>query len=207
MPLPRRFPPMILRATLSLLAVVILVAPVAAFPKPAAIPYRWQLQFEPGEIRLYQDRSTGDVYWYFTYAVTNRTGRTQLWAPRLTLFTDAGEIIVSGDSVPSRVEQEILDLLADELLEPQHRVFGDILVGPEHARDGLAIWPARNDSVNRLSLFIRGISGESTRITNPLTGEPVVLYKTLQRDYLIPGNALARGSEPVELIAEQWILR
>ena len=75
------------------------------------------------------------------------------------------------------------------------------------ARDGVVVWPAREVTVNELTLFIRGVSGETGRVRNPLTGGVVVLYKTIQRDYLIPGDALARGSKPVDLVRQQWILR
>ena len=62
-------------------------------------------------------------------------------------------------------------------------------------------------NVNEISLFIAGISGETARITNPLTNEDVLLRKTLQRDYLIRGDARARGSKPIELVRQEWILR
>ena len=198
---PRRF-------VFGLLAVLVLASGLLAYPKPARVPYRWQLEFESGDLRLYVDDVTGAAYWYFTYQVTNRTGRDQLWAPRFTLFTDAGEIMVSGNGVPVRITRDILDLLGNELLQNQNESIGDLLQGPEHAREGLVIWPARDVSVNELNLFIRGISGETARVNNPLSGEVVVLYKTLHREYLIPGDALSRGSTPIDLVPqEEWILR
>jgi hypothetical protein len=44
-------------------------------------------------------------------------------------------------------------------------------------------------------------------VRNPVTGEQTVLRKTLQREYLIPGDPAARGSRPVELVRQQWIFR
>ena len=76
-----------------------------------------------------------------------------------------------------------------------------------NAKDGLVIWPAASTHVNEMSLFISGISGETARVTNPATGENIILRKTLQRDYLVRGDALARGSRPAELVAQQWVLR
>jgi hypothetical protein len=35
----------------------------------------------------------------------------------------------------------------------------------------------------------------------------VLLRKTLQRDYLIPGEALPRGSKPLERRAQRWVMR
>jgi hypothetical protein len=177
------------------------------FPKPAAVPYRWELHFDSGPLRLYTDAQTGLHFWYFTYTVTNRTGRDQLWAPSLTLYTDGGAILASGRDVPTRVTEDILDLLGNDLLEDQNEIIGDLLQGRENAREGLVVWPANSAQVNELSIFVRGISGETARVKNPVTNEDVTLYKTLQRDYLVPGNATARGSEPVALEEEQWILR
>ncbi|UCD76378.1 MAG: hypothetical protein JSV91_05520 [Phycisphaerales bacterium] len=189
------------------LCVLVLACSVLAYPKPAQVPYRWELTFEPGDLRLYVDTETGLSYWYFAYKVTNRTGKDQIWAPTCTLFTDVGEIMKSGRGVPSRVTGDLLELLSNEFLQSQNAIIGEIRQGAEHAKEGLVVWPARNLTVNELSLFVGGISGETVRVANPLTGEQVILRKTLHRDYLIRGDALARGSKPVELVDENWILR
>ncbi len=178
-----------------------------AYPTPAGVPFRWQFEFEAGEFRLYVDEETGDAYWWMPYMVTNRTERDRIWAPKFTLYTDAGEIIESGKDVSSRVTEKIRALLNNPLIETQNEIIGDLLTGRENAREGLAIWPARVLQTNEISMFISGISGETTRVSNPITGEQVILYKTLQRNYLIPGDAMARGSDPIELVEETWILR
>jgi hypothetical protein len=190
----------------ALLAAVICVG-AFAYPKPAAVPYRWQLNFQPGDLRLFVDPVDGRAYWYFTYTVTNRTGSDQLWAPTFTLFTDEGEILYSGRDLPTRVENAIRVLLGNDLMETQNEVIGDLLQGREHAKDGLVVWAARNTSVNEVSLFAAGISGETARVLNPLTGQEMILRKTLHRRYLVRGDALARRSKPVELIDEEWVLR
>ncbi len=203
----RRTVPTPTLAALALLAGLVLAGGVMAYPRPAAIPYRWELDFQAGDLRLYLDEASGAAYWYFTYTVTNRTSRDQVWAAQFTLFTDAGEIMVSGREVPLHVPRDLLELLDNEYIEHQNVIIGEIYQGPEHAKEGLVAWPAPNTAVNELTLFVRGISGESARTNNPLTGREVVLYKTLQLDYLIPGDALARGSRPIELVRQRWILR
>ena len=196
------------RTALAGLAMLIMTAAVLAYPKPASVPYRWELNFEPGELRLYVDNTNGGTaYWYFAYKVTNRTGRDQVWAPSFTVFTDAGEIMLSGRSVPARVVDDICDLLGNTFLEAQNEVIGDLYHGREHAKEGLVVWPAQNTDINEISLFVAGISGETARVINPVTNEQVLLRKTLQRDYLIRGDALARGSKPAELVRQEWILR
>jgi hypothetical protein len=180
---------------------------LAAYPRPAGVPYRWQLEFEPGPLRLYVDDVEGRSYWYFTYMVTNKTRQDHIWAPELTLFTDTGEIMRSGRDVPSRVTEDIMALLGNELLENQNEIIGDLFQGVENAREGLAVWPARRLDVNEMTLFVRGISGESARVANPVSGDMTTLYKTLQIDYLVPGNASARGSRAARVIDERWVMR
>jgi hypothetical protein len=192
---------------LPLLALLSIVGGVWAYPTPAAVPYRWQLDIKPGELRLYVDPVDGNAYWYFVYTVTNKSGRDQIWAPTMVMFTDVGEIVSSGATVPSRVEESIRDLLGNPLLQTQNEVIGDLLQGREHARDGLAVWPAGRLDVNELTLFIGGLSGETARVRNPATGDSLILRKTLQRNYLIRGEALARGSKPIELASQEWVLR
>jgi hypothetical protein len=191
------------------LAVLLAISSVLAYPRPNSVATRWELEFKPGDLRLYMDPGEGEVeaYWYFTYMVTNRTGRDQVWAPTFVLFTDEGEILPSGRGVPSRVAADIQELLANKFLEHQNEIIGEIYHGRDHAKEGLVVWPARTLDINEMSLFIGGVSGESVEIENPVTGRKVVLRKTLQRDYLIPGDAAARGSKPVEMKSQQWVMR
>ena len=191
----------------ALLTIAALAPTVLAPPTPAAVPFRWQLEFEPGDLRLYLDPEEGRVYWYFTYKVTNRTGHQQVWAPRFTIFTDAGEILPSGGDVPFRVTGDLIRLLGNELLEDQNKVIGDLLVGRENAKEGLAVWPADRLDVNEMSMFIAGISGETARVRNPMTDEQVVLRKSLQRQYLIRGTIHSRWLKPIELVEETWVMR
>jgi len=178
-----------------------------AYPRPAFAPFRWELRFEPGDLRMYYDRTEGKAYWYFSYLVTNLTGADQMWAPSMVLFTDAGEILDSGQGVPSQVTEDIRTFLGNALLETQDRIIGDIRQGKAHAREGLAVWPVGSLDVNEISLFIGGISGETARIAHPTSGEAVIMRKTLKRNYLIRGMAAARTADPAELVSEEWVMR
>ncbi len=189
------------------LPVLALALAATAHPKPAAVPFRWQLEFTPGELRVWVNPIDHRPYWYFTYTVTNRTGQEQVWAPAFTMLTDAGEILPSGENVPAEVTRTLRNLLGNDLLETQNEIIGELRQGKENARDGLVIWPMPTPEVNEVSIFVRGLSGETTKVVNPKTKKEVVLHKTLQREYLIPGNALDRGSDPAEFVAEQWIFR
>ena len=202
-----RFARAALTPLVALAAVLAVTSSVLAPPKPAAVPLRWELRFDPGDLRLHIDPVTDRAYWYFNYSVTNLTGRDQIWAPSFVLFTDAGEILPSGRSVPARVQERIREMLRNPLLRTQNESIGDLLQGREHALDGLVVWPADSPGVNEISLFVSGISGETARVMNPATGESVILRKTLQRGYLVRGEALARGGRPVEFRRQEWVMR
>jgi hypothetical protein len=175
--------------------------------RPSSRPLRWELDFEPGDLRLYVDDRDGNAYLFMTYKVTNNTPQDRVWAPSFILFTDRGTIVKSGDGVPRRVTEELLDLMGNEFLETQERVIGDLFQGEGMAKEGLVVWPVRDTRLNQLRVFVAGVSGETARISHPITGEPVILRKTQQRDYLIRGNALARGSQPIELVNTTWVMR
>ncbi len=200
-------PRVIPQFSVSLLALLAVVCLASAYPVPAGTPFRWEFEFKAGDFRLYVDPETNEAFWWMHYIVTNRTKRDRIWAPKFTLFTDVGEILESGKDVPSTTTAKIKDLLGNELIETQNEIIGDLLQGIENARDGLVIWPARVLQVNEITMFISGVSGETIRVRNPITSEQVILYKTRQRNYLIPGDAIARGSRPIELSSEKWILR
>ena len=105
----------------------------SAYPTPATVPYRWELEYKPGDLRLYVDPIDGRVYWYTTYKVINRTGEDQTWAPSFVLYTDEGEILTSGRDVPTRIEGTIRQLLGNDLLLTQNEAIGDLFHGKEHA--------------------------------------------------------------------------
>jgi len=188
-------------------ALLLMAASLGAHPKPAAVPYRWQLEFAPGDLRVWTDPSDGTPYWFFTYTVTNRTGQEQVWAPAFTLLTDAGEILPAGKDVPTRVVNTLANLMGNDLIETQNEIIGELLQGKEHAKDGIVVWAMPTTELTEVIMFIRGLSGETAKVINPVTRKEVVLHKTLQREYLIPGNVLDRGTEPVDLVAEDWIFR
>ena len=135
-----------------------MTAASASSPAPAPAPAMsldWQLDFAPGDLRLYADPVDGRRYWYFTYTVTNQTERDLVFAPRIELFMDSGEVLRSGRGVPSRVIGQLKKLLGNPLLEDQNRIIGDLRVGKENARTGIAVWPAEDQDITELTLFFQ----------------------------------------------------
>lgn len=180
---------------------------VDAAPAAQTTTSRWTLDFKPGELRLYVDPISRKPYWYLDYRVINRTGQDRMWAPQFELFTDDGAIIPSGRNVPTRVVRALKEVLGNPLIEDQNQIIGDIFVGPENAKDGLVVWPATNLEVTEVTLFVRGLSGETTKVKNPQTGDDVVLWKTLRRAYTVPGSPMPRGSQGLPLVREEWVMR
>lgn len=181
------------------------------YPTPHRVPVRWELDFHPGELRLYVDRDTQAAdpaaYWYFTYKIVNNTSRERFWAPRLTLFTDKGDIMNSGQGVPPHIEVLLIERMRNEYLARQNQVIGKIFPGEANAVECLVVWPADNLDVTELDLFISGISGETAQVENPMTHERQILQKTLVRKYLVPGDIAARRDDPAELLEQDWVMR
>jgi hypothetical protein len=158
----------------------------------------WQVDFRPGALRLFVDGTTGEKYWYFTYKVVNRTGVDRLWAPRFEFFSDRGEIKVSGKQVPTKVTDSLLEMLGNPLLQDQNRILGDLLIGEENAKEGLVVWPAGDADITELTIFVTGASGKVRKVPDAKTRELKAERWTLRFNYLVPGDAVARGSEAVE---------
>jgi len=168
---------------------------------PTAASQAWTIDFKPGPLMLYYDPETARTYRYFTYRVTNRTGGDRMFAPRIELFTDKGEILQSGKGVSSEVTKRLRILLNDPLLEDENQILGDLLQGKEHAKDGLVIWRGSDMASNDLTIFVTGLSNDTIRVPHPVEDEEVLLRKTLRLDYQIPGNAEDRPTEKANPVA------
>ena len=168
-------------------------------------PQIWTLDIKPGPLRLYVDPIDGKHYHYFTYQVVNSTKADRMFAPTIELFTDKGLIIPSGSGVPSQVSRRLMGYLSNPLMEDEHQIIGDLKQGKEHAKDGIVVWEAADLDSNQMTLFITGLSNGINRIPHPITGDEVLLRKTLRLDYVISGNpaetvrAEATPEPPVEM--------
>jgi hypothetical protein len=189
----------LLIATAMAMVVGITTAPAPASAPVSASSLDWQLDLAPGDLRLYVDPVDGRRYWYFTYTVTNQTERDLVFAPRIELFMDSGEVLRSGRGVPSRVIGQLKKLLGNPLLEDQNRIIGDLRVGKENARTGIAVWPAEDQDITEVTLFFQGLSSDRKVVKHPKTDQPVSLYRTLRREYVVAGDPEQRGSTPLVL--------
>ncbi|MCA9303050.1 MAG: hypothetical protein KC996_02905 [Phycisphaerales bacterium] len=204
----------LLRACLLAFVVLAVVIPgvAPAAPEPAPVATRWEFSFENGPMRLvWIDTGEGPrAYFYLTYRITNYWGSDLLFAPDVQLVTDTGEVQRSGHDVSADVTQQVLDMLDNPLIESQINILSTVLEGPEHARDGVAIWPAKDLDVDEVTVYFGGLSGEQeTYVVGRETDNPTRyrLRKTLMLRYSTPGEIANRGSRPLELAEKRWVMR
>lgn len=213
----------------ALIAVAIAAAATWAVsaPTPSVIPTSWQLDIKlqaPQPIRvevpgLGQKRT----FWYVLYTVTNETGQDQLFVPVFTIYTDTGKIYHSGLDVPSTVFPAIKKRYNNILLQDNTAMSGPLLQGNDNAKEGVAIFPNIDPKARAFQLFVGGLSGETyiLKLPVPVTVEQpdtegnlhkvhatsIILHKTLDISYKLPGEAAARLANPPVQVSRKWIMR
>jgi hypothetical protein len=181
-------------------------------PEPDPIPRRWQLDVEPGVLRV----ATFDIkdhgrraYFYMTYTVTNNSGEDLLFAPSFELAMDH-EVVRSGRNVPLEVTKQLLGSTQIPGVEDQISIIGPILQGKENAKTGLIVWPANEMAPLELTVYGAGFSGETATVERPdsKTKDKVVLRKTMMLRYAPPGDLSQFGQTPIPLGEPlRWIMR
>jgi hypothetical protein len=182
-------------------------------PEPDPIPRKWELTVEPGALRYasVDDGSGPKGYFYFTYTVTNTSGKDLLFTPSFDMCNDKGEVVRSGRDVPAAVTKALKDSLNNELLEDQISIVGMLLQGEGNAKDGLVVWPATTLRFSELEIYGTGFSGETKTIEqkDARTGKPtkLTLRKTLMLRYQPTGEVRDQGARPFEMIEKRWVMR
>jgi hypothetical protein len=191
----------------------LLGATLGLAPEPDPIPRRWQLQIEPGPLRIATvDGGQGPMnYFYMTYKVTNTSGGDLLFAPAFDLATDRGDVLRSGRDVPAAVTKTLLESLGNPLLEDQISIVGNLLQGEGNAKEGLVVWPAPSLRLTDLEVYAGGFSGETKAVdtVDSKTGKAtrITVRKTLQIRFQPPGNIRDQGSHPFPVIEQHWVMR
>lgn len=212
---------------LMLLGVCFAPLATAAPPKPEAIPYAWQLKFDPEAPRALAVRVPGadkpQTFWYMIYTVTNTTGQDQIFIPEFLLYTNTGQVLPSDRGVPSNVFRKIQSLHNDPLLQTTTGVTGKILQGRDNAKRGVAIWPDFDKDAGQFDVFVGGLSGETQTLKLPVPVKAVVtdldgkakeqlikeviLSKTLMLRYGTRGDKIARPGQQARQIFQTWVMR
>jgi hypothetical protein len=206
----------------------LLVAAVAAPLEPANVPTYWELDLTMQEVRPIRVQLPGqpepETFWYIIYTVTNRTGADQIFVPELVLYTDTGQVLQAGRKIPPAVFDQIKQRHNDPLLLNLSGMAGKILQGRDNAKTGVAIWRDFDSAAGAFDVFFSGLSGETVEVDLPvpvqetvpvygrdqprtISKDSIILTKTLQRRYMIPGEAGSRFTTPIRLDSEQWIMR
>ena len=196
-------------------------------PRPSDIPLSWQLEFDyqdPQAIQLSLPGSSGPAtFWFIRFRITNRTGQDQIFVPDFVLYTDTGQVLHAGRKVPSAVFDAIKQIYNDPLMKEMTAMTGKFLQGEDNAKEGVAIWTDFDPAAGAFDIFVGGLNGESAEVqlpvpvtvtemdytgqTKTVTKEKLVLTKTLQLSYAIPGEAAARGRTKAKPTAKQWVMR
>ena len=205
---------------------VLFSAPGVTAPTPTATG-SWQLNITyhapkpllmkvPGEAKP-------QLFWYFLYTVTNRTGKERSFNPNIVLFTNTGEILQAGDGVSPVVFEKIRSVTNNPLLRDQWSIGGKMPQGQDNARDGVAIFRNFDPKATSFDIFAAGLSGETTSIKLPVPIEvteeapdgkerkvkktKVFLTKTLRLHYGIGTEAAQRLRAKATLIEKDWVMR
>ena len=196
-------------------------------PKPSEVPIKWEFDFTfdtPKPIRLdVPGESQPVTFWYVVYTVTNQGGTEQYFLPNFVLYADTGQILRSGRGVPGMAFREIKKTLNLPLLIDQADIAGPLLRGKNNARQGVMIFTDIDPKAGAFDIFVAGLSGETVKVRppNPVPtvvydregkkkvemAEEIVLAKTLQLSFSLPGEAAARFQTPTTLVQKQWVMR
>lgn len=189
------------------------LAPAASradFPKPSPYPTSWELTFDHGKPTrvVVQDPATNAprAYWYLPYQVTNNTGNEQPFLPAFELVTEDGRVIRNDINIPRVVFDTIKRREGRQYLEPAAMIAGTLRIGPDEAKDGVAIWPEPSPEMGHFSIYVSGLSGEIATVKTATT-KPVILHKTLQLNYFVRGDEVYPGEDEVNENPKQWVMR
>jgi len=198
----------------------------SAYPKPSLFPISWEFKFEhclPRRIAVMVPGSTTpQAFWYVTFTLTNDTGQERNFIPAFDMLTNDGTVIHSDAGIPNAVF-EAIKLREHNLpkLEPLSKIAGKLLQGEDQARDGVAIWAEPMPRMGSFSIFVSGLSGEAcilkdgqetvikdwSQETPENRAKLVILFKTLQLKYQIPGDDVHGGQDAVVDKGQEWIMR
>jgi hypothetical protein len=219
-------------AALGLLLVAaggLLVGSARTAPKPSEVASSWQLDIDfqaPRAIAVsLPGREKPQLFWYVLYTVTNNTNDEQVFVPNFVLYTDTGEILQGGKSVPASVFDAIKARHKLSLLKDMTSITGHILRGDDNAKDGVGIWPDFDPNSGQFDIFVGGLSGETAEVSLPegktiqateidgfgkeqvVSKNKMIVSKTLRLHYAVPGEASARLNANVKLLEKEWVMR
>lgn len=187
------------------------------YPQPSPYPVSWQLDFKhslPKRIVVHVPGKGALPFYYMTYTVTNRTGQERLFLPRFVMVTKDGKSVRSDMNIPAGVFEAIKEDERNPSLKSNSQIAGALRQGEDQAQDGVAIWPEPSARMGAFSIYVGGLSGEFVILKdakgNPVKddkGNPIILRKTLQLNYIIPGDEIYPGEDKINQNPQRWVMR
>jgi len=192
-------------------------------PAPGLIPQSWELEFtfhDPQRIVVqHADSTEGTTYWYLLYSVTNRTDRDVDFHPTFELVTNSMQKSIGGEEISTTVFEAIRVRHHGDypfLIQPS-RVSGKLLQGEDNTISSVAIFRQFDPGANQFVVYVAGLSGEVTRVSNPSfdPGQPesddnppfFFLRKTLAVRYVLPGDVQSRKVTKPTRVGRDWVMR
>jgi hypothetical protein len=193
------------------------VAQADSYPQPSIYPVSWQLDFTHGmPTRIVVDvPGQGPLpFYYMTYTVTNLTGQERMFFPNFILVSKTGKTCQSDDHIPAGVFSAIKKRQNNPALQSANDIAGNLRQGEDQAKDGVAIWPEPDPRMGAFSIYVGGLSGEFVILKDAkgksvenAKGQPIILRKTLQLNYLIQGDEIYPGEDEIHKGAQRWVMR
>ena len=188
----------------------------AEYPKPSPYPVSWELKFTHGTpTRVVVHVPGSDVpqaFWYMTYSLTNpitnegAKDQERDFYPVFELLTEDGKIHRSDDNILPAVFDVIKTREGDKFLENANHMFGQIKLGEDQTRDGVAIWPEPATRMGSFTIFLSGIFGETADVKDA-DGKTVTLHKTVELDFHINGDRSFSQDAVVDSVGTDSIMR
>ena len=161
------------------------------------------------------------IYWYVIYTITNLTGADRQYVPSFTLFANTGAIRKAGvypavyDAIKkARAAKYKFLENAVQMVAIQN---AKILVGPDNARTGVAIFAPLDRETRKFTLFIEGLSGQyieqpdRSKKVEPghlAEGDKLVrLRKTLALYFDLPGDKWWLNLDKPLFLEKKWTWR
>lgn len=221
--------------------VSVFVASAAAEPRPSPSPVSWELTFtfQPPQrisVRLAASEAP-KTYWYMLYRVVNTTGEDRDFLPVIERVAEIDSELpaLQVDDRPGEAPRLLvapalvgLDPAVFRAIRDRHAKTHPFLVAPvesigrikqgaDYAVDSVAIFEDLDPKVSRFTLYVGGLTGERTVISNPSFNakEPAsdtnprsfVVQKTLAIPYVLPGDEQTRPAAEPLLKRVTWVMR
>jgi hypothetical protein len=205
-------------------------------PQPSPTPISWEFEFtflDPKRIEVQlpgEDEPT--VFWYLVYTVTNTNGRSQRFFPTFQIVTEDLRVFDTDMGIDALVFDAIAERhkITHKYLVHPTRAIGALLTGDDNARESVAVWREADLSLNKFSVYVSGLSGETRFLANPTyrPDEPetktvigpdgkeqeiavnpkhFTLRKTLEIRYTLPGSPRTGFQALPERGEMRWVLR